>query len=65
MNKIQEKLNSIKGQWAEVARIAGVSSKTVYRIANGEYRDHRISTVEKIAAAADVVALLRSREKAA
>jgi len=64
MNKIQEKLIEMKGQWAEIARIAGVSSKTVYRIASGEIRDHKISTVEKIAAAADVVRLLAERKAA-
>ena len=50
----------IKGAWNKVARLAGVSPQTVYRIAWGDSHDHRLTTYQRISAAIDLVQLEES-----
>lgn len=52
---LQSRLTPLKGQWNRIAELADVSPQTIYRIAWGEQRDHKISTYQRIEAAIDQV----------
>lgn len=55
--KLQERLHPLKGNWNKVAELAGVAPMTIYRIAWGHSKDHRMTTYQRISAAIDVVTL--------
>jgi DNA-binding Xre family transcriptional regulator len=48
MDELRSLVQSRKGQWSRIARITGLSTKTLSRIANGETPDVRLSTDRKI-----------------
>lgn len=48
INDLRVLVQSRKGQWSRIARITGLSTKTLSRIASGETPDVRISTDRKI-----------------
>ena len=49
------------GLLTELARLTGLSTKTISRIANGETQDSRISTVSKVLTAIQIVKAKRKR----
>jgi DNA-binding Xre family transcriptional regulator len=51
MNDLRSLVMSHKGQWTRIARLTGLSTKTLSRIASGEADDVRISTADKIRSA--------------
>jgi len=51
VERLRERLLRRRGEWKEIAAVAGVSYRTVRRIAKGERRDVLLSTVEAVQAA--------------
>jgi DNA-binding Xre family transcriptional regulator len=52
MNDLRSLVMSRKGSWTRLARLTGLSTKTLSRIASGATDDVRISTADKIRQAA-------------
>lgn len=52
---IAEELAPFKGKWQQIAKKAGVSAQTVYRMAWGEEYDWRTSTLTKVRAALEAM----------
>jgi hypothetical protein len=51
MNEIEDLRSLVashKGRWVQIARVSGLSTKTLSRIASGEADDVRMSTARKI-----------------
>lgn len=57
LDQLQDQLADLKqkNMLAQVARHAGIAERTIYRIANGDTRDSRISTITKVLIAVQAV----------
>lgn len=53
INDLRQLVISRKGQWVRLAKLTGLSTKTLSRIANGETDDVRLSTANLIRDAAE------------
>lgn len=56
-SSLQPRLAPLKGKWSRIAREARVAPQTIFRIAWGEERDHRIGTYRRISRAIECVEL--------
>lgn len=48
MNDLRSLVMGRKGEWSHIARLTGLSTKTLSRIASGETEDVRMSTANRI-----------------
>lgn len=48
LREVREALNARKGEWREIASVAGVPYSTLAKVAQGFTDDPRISTVEAL-----------------
>lgn len=55
ISDLRQLVMSRKGQWVRLAKLTGLSTKTLSRIANGETDDVRLSTANLIRAAAEKI----------
>lgn len=65
ISDLRQLVLSRKGQWVRLAKLTGLSTKTLSRIANGETNDVRLSTVNLIREAAEKIPAREQSEAAA